>query len=512
MKRTIMTIVLACAAMFMTQCRKADVQKPVGGETIDVTLLVDNGAKTEIEANGNVKWKKDDMIHIVGQQTGYLGYVKAEGAGDPVKFSGTINYSSVKQFLHYYYVGSNEFTLDASGNYTFSIAEEQDGTLAKIADKFQLMYGRSEYEVPVGTTDLGSTEMTTKNAIAQFAFSRTDGAQLVDKVRLKGAYTSMKFNAKTGDFANAVKTGNDTEIVISNYTVGSSYYMPLIPGEQTLSFSQYVVSKDFIRDIEENSMYGGTTKGAAIQVEMKTSPEVPVGALPGKFKIAADKYVYFSKGNLYYNESSEVWGFEENQWDYQSYPGGWACVNGVSGTNTSTGWGLFGFSTNNTKNYYGANTSMDESYFSGDFVDWGTVFGNDSKWYTLSKSQIEYLNNNVTQISTETNYKLNESEIYGYVYLPISVPSDELTAITNVLKADLTKLASYGGVFFPRSSRRNGTNREEPNYGYLRLTTSDYIFLHGPSQSSGYFWGYGGDNHKYTGAGVRLVRNAESVN
>ncbi|MDO5342170.1 MAG: hypothetical protein Q4F69_06930 [Bacteroidia bacterium] len=519
MKRTIMTIVLACAAMFMTQCRKADVQKPVGGETIDVTLLVDNGAKTDITADGNVTWKQGDMIHIVGEKTGYLGYVKAEEAGDPVKFSGTINYSSVKQFLHYYYVGSNKFTLDASGNYTFSIAEEQDGTLATIADKFQLMYGRSEYEVPVGTTDLGSTAMTTKNAIAQFAFSRTDGAPLVGKVRLKGAYTSMKFNAKTGDFASAVKTGSDTEIVISNYTEGNDYYMPLIPGEQTLSFSQYVVDKKLEKkNIEENSMYCNPTTGTAIEVVMETSPEVPAGALPGKFKIAADKYVYFSKGNLYYDANAsdpDKWGFEENQWDYQSYPGGWACVNGVKGDKTSTGYGLFGLSTDDTGNYYGANTYTDISYFKGNFVDWGgipTLPGNENGqiWYTLSKNELNYLNTNVTKTDAYEKFTLNGKEIRGYLYLPFTTPSDEVSSIKTAIKNDLNKLASYGGVFFPLSGRRNGTTPEEKTHGYLRFSTRGFLG-YGSTFTEGMFWADDTNNGYAIGGEVRLVCNPKTT-
>lgn len=521
-------MMFACVAMFMTQCRKNDVQKPVGGETIDVTLVVDNGAKTEIDADGIVTWKKGDKIHIVGATAGYLGYVTAEDDGDPVTFSGTINYSPVTQVLHYYYVGSNDFMLDENGCYTFSV-EKQDGTLDAIADKLQLMYSNSGYAVPGGTVDLGSTTMTTKNAIGGFSFTRTDGAPFVSGVQVTGAYTAMKFNAKTPDFENAEKTGTEDAIRVNKTTPGV-YYFSFIPGQQTLTFSQYVVfSEEFEKNIEENKLYK-----AESPIAMSVSSDVPQGALPGKFKVAEGKYVYFSKGNLYYNETGAKWGFENYQWDYRSHPqkGGWSRETSESVITTidysssnpalsSKGWGLFGYSTDykdgTNDNYYGAMVSENNNYYNGNFVDWGIAYCESNgitpttTWRTLERLELKYLNDATThKTSYYDSFKLNYSGVGytfpGFAYIPSTIPADEMDVVKSDIKADLNKLASYGAVFFPITGRRHGSGQSEPKHSYLRfkMDNSKNFLICGANHSynDGNF-DWGGDVN--VGGVVRLV-------
>ncbi|MCQ2309916.1 MAG: hypothetical protein MJZ78_08075 [Bacteroidales bacterium] len=529
MKRTVITMMLACVAMFMTQCRKNDVQKPVGGETIDVTLVVGNGAKTEINAYGNVTWKQGDKIHIVGATTCYLGYVTAGNDGDPVRFSGTISYSPVTQVLHYYYVGSNVFSLDENGCYTFNVAK-QEGTLATIADKLQLMYSNSGYAVPGGIVDLGSTTMTTKNAIGGFKFSRTDGAPFVSGVQVTGAYTAMKFNAKTADFEHAEKTGATDMIRVNNadMTADDVYYFSFIPGQQTLTFSQYVVfSEEIEKNIEENKLYM-----AESPIAMSVSSDVPQGALPGKFKVADDKYVYFSKGNLYYNEneSTAKWGFENYQWDYRSHPqkGGWSRETGESAITTilykntnpelsSKGWGLFGYSTDKAGNYYGAMVSTTSADYNGNFVDWGIAYCESNgitpttTWRTLERSELKYLNDATThKTSYYASFKLNYGGVDytfpGFAYIPSTIDADEMDVVKSDIKADLNKLASYGAVFFPITGRRYGDGQQESGYSYLCFKMDGACnFLTcgvGPSYSDGNF-DYNG--YVYIGGVVRLV-------
>lgn len=526
MKRTVITMMLACVAMFMTQCRKNDVQKPVGGETIDVTLVVDNGAKTEIDADGIVTWKKGDKIHIVGATAGYLGYVTAEKDGDPVTFSGTINYSPVTQVLHYYYVGSNDFLLDENGCYTFSV-EKQDGTLDAIADKLQLMYSNSGYAVPGGTVDLGSTTMTTKNAIGGFSFTRTDGAPFVSGVQVTGAYTAMKFNAKTADFEHAEKTGTEDAIRVNKTTPGV-YYFSFIPGQQTLTFSQYVVfSEEFEKNIEENKLYM-----AESPIAMSVSSDVPQGALPGKFKVAEGKYVYFSKGNLYYNENETgaKWGFENYQWDYRSHPqkGGWSRETSESVITTiaysssnpalsSKGWGLFGYSTDKEGNYYGAMVSTTENDYNGNFVDWGIAYCESNgitpttTWRTLEKSELKYLNDATThKTSYYASFKLNYGSVDytfpGFAYIPSTIPADEMDVVKSDIKADLKKLASYGAVFFPITGRRYGDVQQEPKHSYLRFKMNgDCNFLTCGANTSYNNGNFDYNGQVYLGGVVRLV-------
>ena len=105
--------------------------------------------------------------------------------------------------------------------------------------------------------------------------------------------------------------------------------------------------------------------------------DCPEGAIPGLFSVAADKRVYFSRGNLQYVDS--IWQFAEHQWDY-------------FGSNQSDdhrdlfGWGT-GFEPNKV-----STTSSDYDIF----VDWGanpiTNGGNkDHIWQTLTQAENKYL-------------------------------------------------------------------------------------------------------------------------
>ena len=51
-----------------------------------------------------------------------------------------------------------------------------------------------------------------------------------------------------------------------------------------------------------------------LQAQNKST--VPTGAAIGKFSISENKQVYFSKGNLQYQASTNTWRFAEHQWDY----------------------------------------------------------------------------------------------------------------------------------------------------------------------------------------------------
>ena len=100
-----------------------------------------------------------------------------------------------------------------------------------------------------------------------------------------------------------------------------------------------------------------------------------------EIKIAENKKVTFSSGNLQYQASTNTWRFAENQWDYI----------GDANQNISTmysGWiDLFGWGTGDVP----TKISKSVSDFSS-FTDWGINLisngGNTSNsWRTLSKDE-----------------------------------------------------------------------------------------------------------------------------
>ena len=134
-----------------------------------------------------------------------------------------------------------------------------------------------------------------------------------------------------------------------------------------------------------------TTIGAIAQVEP------PVGAIDGRFSVAADKQVYFSQGNLQCTNpkdaATRTWAFAEHQYDRIGTANLQNTKIGVLFGNTID---LFGWSANNTTAPFGLSLSQDAADYAGDFVDWGTNAitngGNQPNlWRTLQQEEWIYL-------------------------------------------------------------------------------------------------------------------------
>ena len=135
---------------------------------------------------------------------------------------------------------------------------------------------------------------------------------------------------------------------------------------------------------------------------------LPQGAINGEFSVADGVKVYFSKGNLQYNASTDKWQFAENQYDY---------IGGESSPTPETAYGnnlvdedydgwidLFGWGTSGYDDKYPFMTNDDSDDYGNDRddiiktnYDWGryNAIENGGKqiglWRTLSNSQWEYL-------------------------------------------------------------------------------------------------------------------------
>lgn len=110
---------------------------------------------------------------------------------------------------------------------------------------------------------------------------------------------------------------------------------------------------------------------------------VLVASATGKFSVSSTKQVEFAPGNVQYHTGTQQWRFADNQYD----------VIGVDdnirlGDPELSAWvDLFAWSCESV--YYGANPSNKDADYTGDFVDWGGLFGNG--WYTPSKDEFQYV-------------------------------------------------------------------------------------------------------------------------
>ena len=78
---------------------------------------------------------------------------------------------------------------------------------------------------------------------------------------------------------------------------------------------------------------------------------VPTGAIVGLFSVSEGQQVYFSKGNLQYQASTNTWKFAENQYDYV----------GSANSNISSSYGCYWSAS------YSGSSNAYRVYFHGSF-------------------------------------------------------------------------------------------------------------------------------------------------
>lgn len=135
----------------------------------------------------------------------------------------------------------------------------------------------------------------------------------------------------------------------------------------------------------------------------QTSSTIPEGAVSGVFSISTTQKVYFSKGNLQYQASTNTWRFAEHQWD----------MIGDANKNISpsySGWiDLFGWGTGDDP------TKTSNSDYSI-FTDWGSAYGDG--WRTLTENEWEYVFNKRSTASGIRYAKATVNSVNGVILFP----------------------------------------------------------------------------------------------
>ena len=237
----------------------------------------------------------------------------------------------------------------------------------------------------------------------------------------------------------------------------------------------------YVRAYATNS--AGTSYGNEVSFTTTSPPQVPTGAINGLFTINDNgDQVWFSKGNLQYQATTQIWRFAENQWD----------MIGEANANISSsysGWiDLFGFGTSGWNSgavcYYPWATSEDPyDYFVGgsgnnsltgnyENADWGvynpiTNGGNQShEWRTLTVSELRYL------IEFRNSALLKRSQatvngVHGLILLPdtwtlpqgLTFVCDANNWTSNTYsQSQWLLMESSGAIFLPAAGSRSSTS------------------------------------------------------
>ena len=258
----------------------------------------------------------------------------------------------------------------------------------------------------------------------------------------------------------------------------------------------------------------------------------PEGAINGLFSISETQKVYFSKGNLQYQASTDTWRFAEHQWDYvgTQTPDYWDNVGGtVSGSDnrlispTYNGWiDLFGFGTGQNP----TNSSTDPgSYYM--FQDWGwnTILngGEPGIWRTLNKNDWNYIINErmttsgIRFIKAQITELPNSNTINGLILLPdywkksmynFNDINSSRYDCNQISVSNWNTLENAGAVFIPAAGARYGNNVSLVNsHGYLWFTYLNNAWSIIFNQNII----YEGGSTSESGLSVRLVQEVKNI-
>jgi len=501
MKKILFPIVLVSALLSVVSCSKSfDASEEGLAESSEskfftATTESDNSKTTLVKDAGTLKvyWVQGDEISING--TTYAATPKEDKT--KATFTKTVGDDPSSPYTAYYpaslYNGTTA-TLPASQTYDpenpFSVNP---------------MYAYSTTTSLSFKNICSVLRITTSEAVTSIEVSCND------KV-LNGVFTVDDNNkavmSKTTDIVAA-----DRKVTLTCASDTARIFFIPIPAQEYTSLritlnntnNTKTMIKSIDRTLERNKIY-------------KTS------FVPNAFSVSNSKQVIFSTGNLYCKKESGTWNwhFYDQQYQYNSYP-----ITTPMGNRTATAddteidlftWGYSSdWSTNPTTTSYNNGTSS--LSVSGE-TDWGTVMGTGSGWYTLSKSEWEYL------LAREENSKYGYATVAdkkGIIILPdfftdpktndgsgAFVPSATTGWTANVYTSggNWEAMESAGAVFLPAAGSRSGANVSGVTInGYYWSSTpdsNDNNKAYGPAfgKQNAYLY----DGKRSSGRSVRLVR------
>ena len=229
--------------------------------------------------------------------------------------------------------------------------------------------------------------------------------------------------------------------------------------------------------------YAVNSKGVAYGQEVSFNTSI-TGGINGLYSVGPNEKVYFSKGNLQYQASTDTWRFAEHQYDCIGKPN-------ENASSTYSGWiDLFGWGTSGWPSgaicYQPWSTSSDMDYYypggscnnnlTGNCAnaDWGVYNpisngGNQAGlWRTITKNELTYLFDGRETPSDMRFAKACVNNVNGLILLPDdwnrsyynlnNVNEGGAGYGSNAISAtEWSALEQHGAVFLPAAGYRSGT-------------------------------------------------------
>ena len=585
MKKAFTFIAAAAFILCSAGCQKQELQKDeFGGQTINLTLEATRGdatgTKTTISYNDEYAslesiWKEGDKIYVYsrrsGKKVGELTLVSgsivnqktsatAQYATSYAKFSGSVTLGDgdllTDDYAFVYQGEGRSINVDNDGKLTYEI-----GTCTTVPElsKWDIAYATGKIQ---GTVANASCAVSFTNKLA-FGYFTTAG--LTETGLSAQYYSDFTFDVKTGTV-----TGIRGSVTLPDQ---HAFYMPLIPGEVNMDCGKtwteqggklgYITtkqSKSFTAAAGSYYRLGRNSDFGPVAFT-KTAWTLYETLKDSKFKVAADKEVYFTQGNLQYIGSAGTpgyWRVAPNQYSYlgenQGIP---TTLESSSRIPEDTDVDLFGWG-EVTPPFKGSTVNSDYNPPVTDnklTTDWATKFNGATTLYAdatipypkkdgsgayccLTKAEWEYLFNNqwwglatvnmndgttTTGLVVVPNVGADDSAnksharglLTGEIYKSsASKTSNEVAFTDNYINQNV--IDDNGLLLLPAAGLRISDLSLRP---YLQITDGEYYTIStGDDNSRAFFFRFGRlgfkimEENRYYGCSVRLAIVASTQN
>lgn len=487
MKRISMILMAFVLVLTMTQCKKNEETNQDKIVTITLDIKHNNGSKVDVNTiTGTVNFETGDKVYV-GSGGKYVGFLTHNGTS----FVGNITNPTENQPLQFYFLGNVTPTETLSTGTT----EECSVIISDQTEHLPVISCASSFENYVSGLTSYTGHLLNKCALVKFNVTTPSNSPI--------CITGMK-NKVTVDFANNTLTPSQDGEGVIMLPDGSGENVEkwaiLLPqealeeGEQGSAYSlngRYLGTRPTISEIMEN---GYLSEGVNI---IANTSLPPIGAINGVFSVSATKQVFFSKGNLQYQASTNTWRFADNQWDFvgSTVTQGGGSGGTVPGSSNHlvywgyTGWiDLFGWATSgynhgsvcyqpwsiskNESDYYAYGTQTSNLYDQTGQADWGynaIINGGNqqNEWRTLTADELNYILYSRVTVLGIRYAKGRVNGINGVIVLPDNWNSSyylsnfnmtDSAFESNVIDLDVwnSVFENEGAVFLPVTGYREG--------------------------------------------------------
>lgn len=216
-------------------------------------------------------------------------------------------------------------------------------------------------------------------------------------------------------------------------------------------------------------VYESGVVGAAGPITVFTTLGEEAEPLEGVFSVSKDKKVSFAKGNLRYSKDAnwnDHWSLAEHQYDILGVDNLESQELNQDGNRFPSEEHLDLFCWSAGKSNKGTiHTYPDDSYYTGDFIEWGTlpeftsIYG--YGWYTLTKDEWNYLLTERENAATLKSFA-TVADVKGLVLLPDDWDAPDGVVIGEEMTAEQwAAIEKTGAVFLPAT-------------GNLTVSSEDY--------------------------------------